>query len=132
MSAPHAVRPPSENEVTLWLRAEGLVAMGAGVAAYALLGESWWLFAALFLVPDLAMIGNLAGPKSGARIYNAAHTTLLPATLVVIGAAAAWPMLYAIAAIILAHIGFDRALGFGLKRTEGFAFTHLGPIGKRR
>jgi hypothetical protein len=32
--------------------------------------------------------------------------------------------------IWLAHIGFDRALGYGLKYVAGFASTHLGRIGK--
>jgi hypothetical protein len=29
-----------------------------------------------------------------------------------------------------AHIGIDRALGYGLKYSTGFGFTHLGRIGK--
>ena len=33
--------------------------------------------------------------------------------------------------IWLAHIGFDRALGYGLKYSAGFGFTHLGRIGKK-
>jgi hypothetical protein len=28
----------------------------------------------------------------------------------------------------LAHIGFDHALGYGLKSSMGFAYTHLGVI----
>jgi hypothetical protein len=35
-----------------------------------------------------------------------------------------------LALIWLAHIGFDRALGYGLKYAAGFGFTHLGRIGK--
>jgi hypothetical protein len=31
--------------------------------------------------------------------------------------------------IWLAHIGIDRALGYGLKYSSGFPFTHLGRIG---
>lgn len=31
-----------------------------------------------------------------------------------------------IALVWCAHIGVDRALGFGLKYREGFAHTHLG------
>ena len=34
--------------------------------------------------------------------------------------------------IWLAHIGFDRALGYGLKYAAGFTFTHLGVIGHAR
>ena len=29
-----------------------------------------------------------------------------------------------------AHIGFDRALGYGLKYPTGFGDTHLGRIGR--
>jgi hypothetical protein len=38
--------------------------------------------------------------------------------------------IFSIAMIWLAHIGFDRALGHGLKYANGFGFTHLGRIGK--
>jgi hypothetical protein len=44
--------------------------------------------------------------------------------------ATAEPLILSIAMIWLAHIGFDRALGYGLKYTSGFGFTHLGRIGK--
>lgn len=33
-----------------------------------------------------------------------------------------------VATIWAAHIGFDRALGYGLKYPTGFADTHLGPL----
>ncbi len=32
--------------------------------------------------------------------------------------------------IWMAHIGFDRALGYGLKYADGFRHTPLGMIGK--
>jgi hypothetical protein len=31
-----------------------------------------------------------------------------------------------------AHVGFDRALGYGLKYETGFGATHLGFIGRLR
>jgi hypothetical protein len=40
------------------------------------------------------------------------------------------PLILLIAMIWLAHIGFDRALGYGLKYESGFGFTHMGRIGK--
>ena len=40
------------------------------------------------------------------------------------------PLILLIAMIWLAHIGFDRALGYGLKYERGFGFTHMGRIGK--
>jgi hypothetical protein len=39
------------------------------------------------------------------------------------------PLLLSIAMIWLAHLGIDRALGYGLKYFAGFGFTHLGRIG---
>jgi hypothetical protein len=36
-----------------------------------------------------------------------------------------------IALIWLAHVGFDRALGYGLKYATAFGDTHLGRIGKQ-
>jgi hypothetical protein len=47
-----------------------------------------------------------------------------------LGYALAWPLALSIAIIWLAHIGFDRALGYGLKYSDGFGFTHLGRIGR--
>ncbi|MBD9376579.1 DUF4260 family protein [Pseudoxanthomonas sp. PXM04] len=37
-----------------------------------------------------------------------------------------------IALIWLAHVGFERAPGYGLKYESGFAHTHLGLIGRAR
>jgi hypothetical protein len=37
-----------------------------------------------------------------------------------------------LATIWIAHIGFDRALGYGLKYGSGFTHTHLGRIGRDR
>jgi hypothetical protein len=48
------------------------------------------------------------------------------------GLAGADPLVLSLAMIWLAHIGIDRALGYGLKYATGFGFTHLGRIGKDR
>lgn len=111
------------------LRAEGLVLALLAVFLYGKLGASWWLFAALILVPDLTMLGYLAGPRAGAIAYNAAHTLVWPAVLACLGFVLPGFILIAIALIWVAHIGIDRALGMGLKY-ERFAETHLGRIGR--
>ena len=49
--------------------------------------------------------------------------------VMVAGFATASPLTLSIAMIWLAHIGIDRALGYGLKYFAGFTFTHLGRIG---
>lgn len=116
--------------VTMLLRCEGAAVLTVAVAAYASLGASWWLFTAVFLLPDLSMAGYLKGPRLGARVYNAAHTYTAPLLLGLAGAAVSRPLLLALGAVWVAHIGLDRMLGYGLKLPCGFADTHLGRIGR--
>jgi hypothetical protein len=40
------------------------------------------------------------------------------------------PLLLSLALIWVAHIGFDRLLGYGLKYATAFGHTHLGVVGK--
>jgi len=111
------------------LRLEGLTLFAGMTLLYAVWGGSWWIYAILFLVPDLSFAAYLAGPRLGAIVYNAAHSYMAPMTLNIAGFAFASPLVLSIAMIWLAHIGVDRALGYGLKYSAGFGFTHLGRIG---
>jgi Domain of unknown function (DUF4260) len=112
------------------LRLEGLTLLAGMTLLYAVWGGSWWIYAILFLAPDLSFAGYLAGPRIGAIVYNTAHSYLAPMALMTAGFALPSPLTLSIAMIWLAHIGFDRALGYGLKYSAGFGFTHLGRIGK--
>lgn len=114
----------------LLLRLEGAVALAAALVAFAHLGGRWGWFAALFLAPDLSLLGYLATPRVGAVAYNAAHSYVGPALLAL---AAVWlgePSLLSGAAVWVAHVGFDRALGYGLKYASAFGDTHLGRVGR--
>jgi len=113
------------------LRLEGLAALAGAAALYAHAGASWRLFAILFLVPDVAMLGYLAGPRVGAVAYNALHAYVGPFCLAVFGFALASETAVAVALIWAAHIGFDRALGYGLKFPTAFGDTHLGRVGRK-
>jgi hypothetical protein len=113
------------------LRLEGLALCAGMTLLYGVWDGSWWIYAILFFVPDLSFAAYLAGPKFGALVYNAAHSYLAPMTLMTFGFAASAPLVLSIAMIWLAHIGFDRMLGYGLKYASGFGFTHLGRIGKK-
>jgi hypothetical protein len=112
------------------LRLEGAVVLGVALAAYAQFGLGWGVFALWLLAPDLSLLGYLAGPRVGAALYNAAHSYAGPVLLLTLGVLAAMPWAVAGSLVWLAHIGMDRALGYGLKYTAGFAFTHLGRIGR--
>ncbi|WP_426442284.1 DUF4260 domain-containing protein [Bradyrhizobium genosp. P] len=112
------------------LRLEGLVLFLGMTLLYATWEGSWLVYVVLFLVPDLSFAAYLAGPRVGAIVYNAAHAYLAPMALMTFGFYTAEPLVLSIAMIWLAHIGFDRALGYGLKYSAGFGFTHLGRLGK--
>ncbi len=112
------------------LRLEGLALLSGATALYWQSGGDWKQFAILFLAPDLSFAFYLFGPRAGAFAYNAAHSTLGPLALAAAGIASAQPLATGIALIWLAHVGFDRALGYGLKYARGFGFTHLGRIGR--
>jgi hypothetical protein len=108
------------------LRLEGGVVLAAATAAYAQTDGGWLLFALLFLVPDVSMLGYLAGRRIGAFGYNLGHSYLGPAALAAYGLWSAAPLCVSIALIWVAHIGFDRLMGYGLKYATGFKHTHLG------
>jgi hypothetical protein len=131
-----AATPATAGEVTggvrTLLRLEGLTLFASMVGLYAIWGGSWLVFAILFLAPDLSFAAYLAGPRAGAIVYNAAHSYLAPVALMTAGFAAAEPLTLSIAMIWLAHIGIDRALGYGLKYQAGFGLTHLGRIGRNK
>ncbi len=74
------------------LRLEGLALFAGMTLLYAVWDGSWWVYAILFLVPDLSFLGYLAGPQAGAVVYNAAHSYLAPMTLMVAGFSMASPL----------------------------------------
>ena len=76
------------------------------------------------------MLGYLAGRKAGAALYNAGHWYGLPFVYIAWGVFEQAPQVLAVGLIWAAHIGIDRALGYGLKYPDGFDVTHLGLIGR--
>lgn len=114
----------------LLLRLEGLMLFVGAVVAFSMTQQSWWLFALLILAPDLSMVGYLAGSRVGAVAYNTVHVTFGPIVLTVVGLLFGDLPVLGVAMIWLAHIGIDRAIGYGLKYGQGFGFTHLGRIGR--
>lgn len=132
------------NGPRLHIRLNGLAILGMAVVAYALAGGSWWLFLGLLLVPDVFMLGYIAGPRVGAHVYNVGHSLLWPVALVSIGlvtslgpeavagfagaGAGRSSGLLRVGVIWAAHIGLDRAFGFGYKYTSAFSDTDIGSV----
>jgi Domain of unknown function (DUF4260) len=107
------------------LRLEGAAVFAASLYLYRSAGGSWGFFFLLCLWPDLSMLGYLANARLGARLYNLVHTDLWPLALGMYAYVAHRPMMMLFALIWLAHIGWDRTLGYGLKYPTFFKDTHL-------
>ncbi len=125
---PDHVFPVARGNARLLLQLEGLAACAAGLWGYFFLTDNLAMLAAAVLLPDLAMIAYAFGPRTGARIYNLAHTYVAPATLALAALATGLPLL-PLACVWMAHIGLDRALGYGLKHPTSFQETHLRRVG---
>ena len=116
--------------VDLILRLEALAIFVGGVLLFLQLnGNALWLLP-LLLAPDVSMIGYLGGPRAGAITYNLAHNLVTALVVMGIGWLAAIAPLALAGAILLAHVGMDRTLGYGLKLPTDFKDTHLGRIGR--
>ena len=107
------------------LHLEGACILALAVVVYHAGHFRWWMFAALLLAPDLAMLAYLANVKIGAALYNLVHTEAGPILLLVVCVVVPLPVLQPYALIWLAHLGMDRTLGYGLKYPTRFKDTHL-------
>ncbi len=116
----------------LWQKAEGAVLCAVGLWLYAGAEAvlSVWAAIVVFFAPDLSLLTYLLGRRVGAFCYNLAHLYALGALGLAVGHLLQMPMWWEVGALLLAHAGFDRMLGYGLKSRQGFTVTHLGPIGR--
>ena len=124
-----AVHAPTGAVLTI-IRSESFAVLVLATATFFITGGNPWLFALCFFVPDVSFIAYTLGPKTGALAYNTVHSYLLPALLGALGWLLAMPLLWQLALILAAHIGFDRTMGYGLKYASAFGATHLGRVGR--
>jgi hypothetical protein len=109
----------------VFLRIEGAALLGGAVVLYFHAEYEWWLLLVLLLAPDVAAVGYLLGPRIGAAAYDVGHLDALPIALGVGGVVGDSDLCVKLALIWLAHIGMDRAVGYGLKYPTNFKDTHL-------
>jgi hypothetical protein len=126
-TAPAATLDPSARA---WLRIEGAAAFVAGLVLFGATGGPWLLALPLLLLPDLSMIGYLRDPRLGALTYNLAHNWAIGLVVLGLGAWSGNTVVVMAGAILIAHVGMDRAVGYGLKSPDSFHETHLGRVGK--
>ena len=107
------------------LHLEGAAILLCAIFLYRSSHFSWWLFALLFLAPDLFMLGYVVNARCGAAFYNFVHTYTGPAVLLLVSYMLPAPQVVPFGLIWLAHLGCDRMLGYGLKYPTFFKDTHL-------
>ncbi len=115
-----------------WLQIEGAAALIAGLWIYGSMGGNWLLAVPLLLLPDVSMVGYLRNPRLGAMTYNVVHNWALGLAALAAGWLLSAVPLELAGAILIAHVGGDRLLGYGLKYPTSFGDTHLGHIGRGR
>lgn len=120
------------GSVRTWLRLEGLAAFGAGLVLFAVNGGDWLFLVPLLLLPDISMVAYTAGPRVGSIGYNLIHNWAVGFAALLIGLWLDSPAVLLLAAVLIAHVGMDRALGYGLKSPSAFQDTHLGRIGREQ
>jgi Domain of unknown function (DUF4260) len=107
------------------LHVEGAAIFGIALYFYFTGHYRWWLFAVLFLLPDLFVLGYLKNAKWGSAAYNSVHTLTGPLLLLSVAMVFGTAQYIPYALIWFAHIGIDRTLGYGLKYPTFFKDTHL-------
>jgi len=123
----------------LLLRLEEAAMMVLALFALYHFGASWWWYLILLVGPDISMLGYLAGAKVGAVTYNVFHHKGIAIAIFAAGwwlqitapDSPAWQGLLYAGIAIFGHSAMDRMLGFGLKYSNGFRFTHLGELPDR-
>ena len=90
-----------------------------------------WYYGALFLLPDLSMLGYLVNTKTGAHLYNIFHHKGIALGVYGLGLVFNQPSLQFTGLLLFGHSAFDRIFGYGLKFSDHFKNTHLGWIGKQ-
>src|ERR1700722_12740212 len=95
------------------LHLEGAAILVVSLAAYYFIHAGWLQFALLFLVPDISMLGYAANVRVGAISYNAVHCYAAPLILGAWSLGTNHPAMLSLCLIWIAHIGFDRMLGYG-------------------
>lgn len=111
------------------LRIEEAAMLGLAIYLNSYLPFEGWVFWALFLTPDLGMLGYLINTKVGAVMYNLLHHKGIAIACYLAGYFLVIHELTLSGVVLFGHSSFDRVFGYGLKYLDNFKNTHLGWIG---
>jgi hypothetical protein len=114
-----------------FLRIEEAMQLVLAIYLYNQLPYDGWLYAALFLTPDISMAAYLFGTNVGALFYNLFHHKGVAIGIYLIGIYVTSHLVMLAGLLLFGHTAFDRILGYGLKYPDNFKHTHLGWINKK-
>ena len=114
------------------LKAEELVMLLLSIFLLWNSDADWYWYVLVLLGPDISMLGYLVNNKVGAALYNLFHHKGLAILLFMAGMYLSLDLLLRAGVVLFGHASLDRMAGYGLKYNKGFAFTHLGIIGKHK
>src|SRR5258707_13445845 len=103
------------KQPVVYQRLESVAIFLTSIYFYYSLRFSLLLFVLFLFSFDVFMAGYLVNDKVGARMYNIGHSLSAPLLLLIIGVVGGSQAAIGVSLIWLAHIGLDRALGYGLK-----------------
>lgn len=116
-----------------WLiKAEELVMLLLSIFLLWNSDAAWYWYLLVLLGPDISMAGYLVNNKVGAAFYNIFHHKGFAILIFLAGMYLNIDLLLRAGVVLFGHASLDRIAGYGLKYNKGFAFTHLGIIGKRK
>jgi len=115
----------SRSTPTFVLRLEALVIAVGSIVVFGATGGDWGLYFAVWLAPDLAMLGYIGGARIGSICYNTTHNLMLPIGLMALGFYSKDPLTLQLGLVWVSHVAIDRVLGYGLKYEDGFHHTHF-------
>src|SRR5215211_6610413 len=94
------------------VKLEELALLLLSIFLFSLLPYAWWIFPVFFFVPDISLLGSLAGKRVGTLSYNLIHHKALAVGMYIMGSLLGIPFVSLIG-VVLGHSSFDRILGFG-------------------
>lgn len=110
------------------IRLEEAAMFGASILLFSQTTFSWWWYPALILLPDIGMIGYVAGHKTGAFTYNLFHHKAVAIVVLCLGWYLSFPWLLLAGIILFGHSSLDRMMDYGLKYPDSFHHTHLAML----
>lgn len=123
-----SITSSSLNMPRILLHLEGLALLISVLVIYANQQFSWWAFVIFLLTPDLPLLLYPLDQRLGSIVYNLVHNIVFPLALAILSIFNGNDLGLQVALIWLAHIGMDRAFGYGFKYIGQFKETHFSRI----